>query len=126
MTTVLLHTGQTAPKLEPRQPEVSVVRGGKHGLNRARQFASVALHVIAVALLLGMIFSVVHSQARITELNGQINDTRTDLTAAQSEYDYLSHILLRMYENESYDIADPKRFRVELLFSPGCVIVGAR
>ena len=90
MTTVLLHTGQTAPKLEPRQPEVRVVRGGKHGLNRARQFAAVALHVIAAALLLGLIFSVVHSQARITELNGQINDTRTDLTAAQSEYDYLS------------------------------------
>ena len=90
MTTVLLHTGQTAPILEPRQPEVRVVRGGKHGLNRARQFAAVALHVIAAALLLGLIFSVVHSQARITELNGQINDTRTDLTAAQSEYDYLS------------------------------------
>jgi len=67
-----------------------VVRGGKHGLNRARQFAAVALHVIAAALLLGLIFSVVHSQARITELNGQINDTRTGLTAAQSEYDYLS------------------------------------
>ena len=67
-----------------------VVRGGKHGLNRARQFAAVALHVIAAALLLGLIFSVVHSQARITGLNGQINDTRTDLTAAQSEYDYLS------------------------------------
>ena len=82
MTTVLLHTGQTAPILEPRQPEMRVVRGGKHGLNRARQ--------IAAALLLGLIFSVVHSQARITELNGQINDTRTDLTAAQSEYDYLS------------------------------------
>ena len=90
MTTVLLHTGQTAPILEPRQPEVRVVRGGKHGLNRARQFAAVALYVIAAALLLGLIFSVVHSQARITELNGQINDTRTDLTAAQSEYDYLS------------------------------------
>lgn len=90
MTTVLLHTGQTAPKLQPRQPEVRVVRGGKHGLNRARQFASVMLHVIAAALLLGLIFSVVHSQARITELNGQINDTRTDLTAARSEYDYLS------------------------------------
>ncbi len=89
MTTVLLHTGQTAPKLETRQPEVRVVRGGKHGLNRARQFVSVALNVIAVALLLGLIFSVVHSQARITELNGQINSTRTDLTAAQSEYDYL-------------------------------------
>lgn len=90
MTTVLLHTGQTAPILEPRQPEMRVVRGGKHGLNRARQFAAVALHVIAAALLLGLILSVVHSQARITELNGQINDTRTDLTAAQSEYDYLS------------------------------------
>ena len=57
MTTVLLHTGQTAPKLQPRQPEVRVVRGGKHGLNRARQFASVMLHVIAAALLLGLIFS---------------------------------------------------------------------
>ena len=90
MTTVLLHTGQTAPILEPRQPEMRVVRGGKHGLNRARQFAAVALPVIAAALLLGLIFSVVHSQARITELNGQINDTRTGLTAAQSEYDYLS------------------------------------
>lgn len=90
MTTVLLHTGQTAPILEPRQPEMRVVRGGKHGLNRARQFAAVAMYVIAAALLLGLIFSVVHSQARITELNGQINDTRTDLTAAQSEYDYLS------------------------------------
>ena len=90
MTTVLLHTGQTAPILEPRQPEMRVVRGGKHGLNRARQFAAVALHVIAAALLLVLMFSVVHSQARITELNGQINDTRTDLTAAQSEYDYLS------------------------------------
>ena len=90
MTTVLLHTGQTAPILEPRQPEMRVVRGGKHGLNRARQFAAVALYVIAAALLLGLIFSVVHSQARITELNGQINDTRTDLSAAQSEYDYLS------------------------------------
>ena len=90
MTTVLLHTGQTAPILEPRQPEMRVVRGGKHGLNRARQFAAVALYVIAAALLLGLIFSVVHSQARITELNGQIIDTRTGLTAAQSEYDYLS------------------------------------
>lgn len=119
MTTVLLHTGQTAPKLEPRQPEVRVVRGGKHGLNRARQFASVALHVIAVALLLGMIFSVVHSQARITELNGQINDTRTDLTAAQSEYDYLSTKMsditsrasLRMWPRASWAWSRPTRAR---------------
>lgn len=40
------------------------------------------------------------------------------------EYDYLSHILLRLFENDLYDINDPRRFRVELSFSPGCVIVG--
>lgn len=90
MTTVLLHTGQTAPKLEPRRPEVRMVRGGKHGLNRARQFASVMMGVVAAALVLGLIFSVVHSQARITKLNGEINEARTNLTAAQSEYDYLT------------------------------------
>ena len=90
MTTVLLHTAQTAPKMERTQPKVQVVRGGRHGLNRARQLASSTLSVLAVALLLGLVVSVVYSQARITELNGEINDTKTQLTAAQSEYDYLS------------------------------------
>ena len=90
MTTVLLHTAQTAPKMERTQPKVPVVRGGRHGLNRARQLASSTLSVLAVALLLGLVVSVVYSQARITELNGEINDTKTQLTAAQSEYDYLS------------------------------------
>lgn len=90
MTTVLLHTGQTAPKLERSQPQVRVVRGGRHGLSRARQVALSMLNVLAVALLLGLIVSVVYSQAKITELNGKINEARTDLTAAQSEYDYLS------------------------------------
>ena len=90
MTTVLLHTGQTASKLERPQPQVRVVRGGRHGLSRARQVALSMLNVLAVALLLGLIVSVVYSQAKITELNGKINEARTDLTAAQSEYDYLS------------------------------------
>lgn len=90
MTTVLLHTAQTAPKMERTQPKVQVVRGGRHGLNRARQLASSTLSVLAGALLLGLVVSVVYSQARITELNGEINDTKTKLTAAQSEYDYLS------------------------------------
>ena len=39
------------------------------------------------------------------------------------EYDYLSYMLLRLYENDTYDMNDPRRFRVELSFSPGCVIV---
>lgn len=76
--------------MERTQPKVQVVRGGRHGLNRARQLASSTLSVLAVALLLGLVVSVVYSQARITELNGEINDTKTQLTAAQSEYDYLS------------------------------------
>lgn len=90
MTTVVLHTGQTAPKVERPQPRVQVVRGGRHGLNRARHLAGLMVNVLAVALLLGLIVSVVYSQAKITELNGQINDTKTQLTAAQSEYDYLA------------------------------------
>ena len=90
MTTVLLHTGQTAPKVERPQPRVRVVRGGRHGLNRVRRLAASMLQVLAVALLLGLIVSVVYSQAKITELNGQINETKTQLTAAQSEYDYLT------------------------------------
>lgn len=90
MTTVLLHTGQTAPKVQRPQPKVQVVRGGRHGLNRARHVVASTLNVLAVALLLGLIVSVVYSQAKITELNGQINDTKTQLTAAQSEYDYLA------------------------------------
>lgn len=90
MTTVLLHTGQTAPKVQRPQPKVQVVRGGRYGLNRARHVAVSTLNVLAVALLLGLIVSVVYSQAKITELNGQINDTKTQLTAAQSEYDYLA------------------------------------
>ncbi len=90
MTTVVLHTGQTAPKMERPRPRVRVVQGGRHGLNRARHLAASTLNVLAVALLLGLVVSVVYSQAKITELNGQINDTKTQLTAAQSEYDYLA------------------------------------
>ena len=90
MTTVLLHTGQTAPKIQAPRPRVQVVRGGRHGLNRARQLAASTVLVLAAALLLGLIVSVVYSQAKITELNGEINEAKTQLTAAQSEYDYLA------------------------------------
>ena len=64
MTTVLLHTGQTAPKIQTPRPRVQVVRGGRHGLNRARQLAASTVLVLAAALLLGLIVSVVYSQAR--------------------------------------------------------------
>ena len=60
-----------------------------------------------------------------TSSTGQCAVTPEGLQALDeiSEYDYLSHILLRMFENEAYSITDPRRFRVELSFSPGCVIV---
>ncbi|GJP71510.1 hypothetical protein CLOP_g2336 [Closterium sp. NIES-67] len=35
------------------------------------------------------------------------------------ELDYLTHVVLRMYENVEVDLNDPRRFRVEIMFSPG-------
>ena len=35
------------------------------------------------------------------------------------ELDYMTHIVLRMFENKSLPLRDPRRFRVEILFSPG-------
>lgn len=57
--------------------------------------------------------------------NGQRAVTEEGMKALDEvpEYDYLSHILLRLFENDMYDINDPRRFRVELSFSPGCVVV---
>ena len=53
-----------------------------------------------------------------------VSEEGLDALDAISEYDYLSHILLQMYENEAYAMSDPRRFRVVLSFSPGCTIVG--
>ena len=86
MTTVLLHSGAAAPKLETPRPQVKVVRGGNRGLNRARRFAQATLRTLALAIVLGLVVS----HAKLTELSGQINEVNTQLTAAQSEYDYLS------------------------------------
>lgn len=38
------------------------------------------------------------------------------------ELDYLTHIVLRMYENTAVSLNDPKRFRIELLFSCGAAV----
>lgn len=90
MTTVLLHSGAAAPKLETPRPQVRVVRGGNRGLNRARRFAQATLRTLALAIVLGLVVSVLYSHAKLTELSGQINEVNTQLAAAQSEYDYLS------------------------------------
>ena len=90
MTTVMLHDGAAAPRLERPQPVVKVVRGGDYGLNRARRFARMVARVLALAIVLGLVISVLYSHAKLTELSGEINEVNTQLAAARSEYDYLS------------------------------------
>ncbi|CAI5975842.1 unnamed protein product [Closterium sp. NIES-64] len=38
------------------------------------------------------------------------------------ELDYLTHVVLRMYENVEVDLNNPRRFRVEIMFSPGSAV----
>ena len=38
------------------------------------------------------------------------------------ELDYMTHIVLRMFENKTLPLRDPRRFRVEILFSPVCIL----
>lgn len=44
---------------------------------------------------------------------------RTILAEEVPELDYLSQVVFCMYENRRVPIDDPRRFRVEILFSPG-------
>ena len=84
MTTVLLHSGAAAPKLETPRPQVKVVRGGNRGLNRARRFAQATLRTLALAIVLGLVVSVLYSHAKLTELSGQINEVNTQLAAPRA------------------------------------------
>ena len=86
----MLHDGAAAPRLERPQPAVKVVRGGDYGLNRVRRFARMVARVLALAVVLGLVISVLYSHAKLTELSGEINEVNTQLAAARSEYDYLS------------------------------------
>jgi len=94
MTTVAFEYG-AARKLErPASPRVKVVRGGRYGsLAKARQALHTAAWLFAAALVLGLIVSVIYSQARITALSGEIGAAQSELTAEQSRYDYLSSVM---------------------------------
>ena len=69
-----------------RTPRVRVVKGGRYGLSKARQFARTAGTVLVIAIFFGLFAS----QARITQLSGEIDDAKSELTNAQSYNDYLS------------------------------------
>ena len=91
MTTVLLHEGSTAPKLEPPpRPQVRAVRGGNHGLNRVRHVMRTAVIVLILAVFGGLAISSLMSGATLMELNAQVDEVSVQLAEAQSEYDYLN------------------------------------
>ena len=70
-----------------RTPRVRVVKGGRYGLSKARQFARTAGTVLVIAIFFGLFASIVASQA---QLSGEIDDAKSELTNAQSYNDYLS------------------------------------
>ena len=63
-----------------RTPRVRVVKGGRYGLSKARQFARTAGTVLVIAIFFGLLASIVASQARITQLSGEIDDAKSELT----------------------------------------------
>ena len=75
MTTVLLHEGSAAPKLEPPpRPQVRAVRGGNHGLNRVRHVMRTAVIVLILAVFGGLAISSLMSGATLMELNAQVEE----------------------------------------------------
>ena len=72
-----------------RAPRVRVVRG-RSRLDKLRQTVAALRSVLVAALILGLVVSLLYSQAIITELSGEIEPTRQELTQEQSTYDYLS------------------------------------
>jgi inositol-hexakisphosphate/diphosphoinositol-pentakisphosphate 1-kinase len=50
---------------------------------------------------------------------GLISDAGQRALQAATELDYMTHLVLRMFENKRLPLDDPGRFRVEVLFSPG-------
>lgn len=48
-----------------------------------------------------------------------VNPEGQDLLDHTPEFDYLTHIVIRMYENKQVPVHAPERFRVEVAFSPG-------
>lgn len=71
-------------------PQLRVVQGGRYGIGKAKLFVRRLGIALVAALMLGLMVSVVASQAQLTALSGEIASVRSDLTAAQSTYDYLS------------------------------------
>jgi len=91
MTTVLLHEGSAAPKLEP--PPRPPGRAGGGGRPRPAPRPPVmrtAVIVLILAVFGGLAISSLMSGATLMELNAQVDEVSAQLAEAQSEYDYLN------------------------------------
>lgn len=93
MTTAVYSTGAARRCAPQPGPNVRVVRGGRYGLAQAKKLAANIAKVLVGAFILMLVVGIVYSQARITELSGEIDATRASLANAQSNYDYLSSTL---------------------------------
>lgn len=67
------------------------IRGGKRvkTARRKRNFGRIALGVILGIAVMAMIASIIHGQVRLTELNQEIIDARSELAEKQSVYTQL-------------------------------------
>lgn len=73
-----------------RAPRVRVVKGGRMRLEKLRQAAMAMRFGLLSILVLGLVVSLLYSQATISALSSEIESTRQELLTAQSTYDYLS------------------------------------
>lgn len=73
-----------------RAPRVRVVRGGRFRFARAKDVMHQLASVMVVAVLLALITAIVASQAKLTELSGEIDAKQNELATAQTTYEYLS------------------------------------
>ena len=92
-----------------RAPRVRVVRGGRFRLERAKDAMRQAASVVAVAVILALITAIVASQAKLTELSGEIDATRSDLVTAQTTYEYLSGKMDEISNSANIDEAAQNR-----------------
>lgn len=54
-----------------------------------------------------------------TPVSPMVSEEAQKMLHDATELDYLTHIIIRMYENKRVPVDSPERFRLELVFSPG-------
>lgn len=76
-----------------RKANLRVEKGGKNRFSPRQAAARHAMHLVAVALLVGFAISLLWSESRLVELNDQIQDAKAQLVSEQSQYTYYNSTL---------------------------------